>query len=64
MNDLLVRLVKAVYRYERELDGLRRQQGVEVGHTTLVERLARKYGKTREEKIIVMETLANYRGDE
>jgi hypothetical protein len=64
MRDLLVRLVKAVYRYERELDGLRREQGVEIGHNTLVERIARKYGRTREEKLAIMEVLANYRGDD
>jgi hypothetical protein len=64
MRDLLVRLVKAVYRYERELDGLRREQGVEIGHNTLVERIGRKYGRSREEKLLIMETLANYRGDD
>ena len=64
MKDLLVRLVKGVYRYEKELDGLRREQGVEIGHNTLVERISRKYGRSREEKLLIMETLANYRGDE
>ena len=64
MKDLLVRLAKAVYRYERELDGLRREQGIEIGHSALVERIARKFGKTREEKLYIMETLANYRGDD
>ncbi len=64
MKDLLVRLVKSVYGYEKELDGLRREQGVEIGHNTLVERISRKYGRSREEKLLIMETLANYRGDE
>jgi hypothetical protein len=64
MKDLLLRLVKAVYRYERELDGLRREEGVEIGHNTLVERIARKYGKSREEKLLIMETLSNYRGQD
>ncbi len=62
-TELLVRLVKAVYGYERELDRLRRDEGVEMGHSTLVERIARKYGRTREEKLLIMETLAKYRGD-
>ncbi len=63
-ESLLVRLVKAVYCYERELDALRRPEGVEIGHNTLVERIARKYGKSREEKLLIMETLANYRGED
>jgi hypothetical protein len=63
-RSLLVRLVRAVYKYERELDALRRPEGVEMGHHTLVERIARKYGRTREEKLLIMETLANYRGEE
>lgn len=63
-ESLLVRLIRAVYRYERELDALRRPEGVEIGHHTLVERIARKYGKSREEKLLIMETLANYRGEE
>jgi hypothetical protein len=63
MRDLLMRLVKAVYRYERELDRLRRPEGVEVGHSTLVERIARKYGESQEEKLFIMETLAEYYGD-
>lgn len=61
MKELLVRLIKAVYRYERELDVLLRQGGVEIGHSTLVERISRKYGRTREEKLFIMETLCNYR---
>ncbi len=63
-ESLLVRLIRAVYRYERELDVLRRPEGVEIGHHTLVERIARKYGKSREEKLLIMETLANYRGED
>ncbi len=63
-ESLLVRLVRAVYRYERELDAIRRPEGVEIGHHTLVERIARKYGKSREEKLLIMETLANYRGED
>lgn len=63
-ESLLVRLIKATYRYERELDVLRRPKGVEVGHHTLVEKIARRYGKTREEKLLIMEILANYRGED
>ncbi len=63
-ESLLVRLVRAIYRYERELDAIRRPEGVEIGHHTLVERIARKYGKSREEKLLIMETLANYRGED
>lgn len=63
-DNLLIRLIKAVYRYEKELDALRRPDGVEMGHHTLVERIARKFGHTREEKILIMETLANYRGED
>jgi hypothetical protein len=64
MDDLLERLVRAVYRYEKELDRLLRKEGVEIGHTTLVERIARKYGQTPEERLLIMETLSKYRGDE
>jgi hypothetical protein len=64
MNALLERLVKGVYRYERELNQLRREEGVEIGHATLVERIARKYGRNREEKLLIMETLAKYRGED
>jgi hypothetical protein len=64
MRELVVRLLKAIYSYERELDGLLRREGVEIGHTTLVERIARKYGQTPEEKLFIMETLASYRGED
>jgi hypothetical protein len=64
MSDLLERLIKAVYRYEKELDRLLREEGVAVGHNTLVEKIARKYGKVPEEKLLIMETLASYRGED
>ncbi len=59
-----MRLIRAVYRYEKELSGLRRTEGIEMGHQTIVERIARKFGQTPQEKILIMETLANYRGEE
>lgn len=61
MRELLVRLLKAVYCYEKELDRLLRAEGVAIGHSTLVEKIARKYGETPEEKLLIMETLASYR---
>lgn len=64
MTDLVVRLLRAIYSYERELDRLLRKEGVEMGHSTLVEKIARKYGQTPEEKLLIMETLANYRGED
>jgi|YNPBryantNP2012_1023418.scaffolds.fasta_scaffold25452_2 hypothetical protein len=64
MKELVVRLLKAVYRYEKELDDLKRQEGVGIGHSTLVEKIARKYGRSPEEKLLIMETLARYRGED
>lgn len=61
MSELVVRLLRAVYRYERERDRLLREQGVEIGHNALVERIARKYGQNREEKLLILETLASFR---
>lgn len=63
MRDLTERLIKAVYRYERELNRLLREEGVEVGHNTLVEKITRKYGNTPDEKLLIMQTLAAYRGE-
>jgi hypothetical protein len=64
MREMIVRLLKAVYRYEKERDRLLREEGVEMGHTTLVERITRKYGQSREEKLLILETLASFRGED
>lgn len=64
LHSLVVRLIRAVYRYEKELNALRRTEGVEMGHQSIVEKIARRFGNTPEEKILIMETLANYRGEE
>jgi hypothetical protein len=63
MEELLRRLIKAVYGYERLLDRIRREEG-EMGHCVLVERIARKFGRNQRERLFIMETLANYRGEE
>ena len=64
LHSLVVRLIRAIYRYEKELSALRRTEGIDIGHQTIVERIARKFGHTPREKILIMETLANYRGEE
>jgi hypothetical protein len=64
MKELLVRLLRAVYRYEKERDRLLREEGVEMGHNSLVEKIARRYGQTPEEKLLILETLASFRGEE